>query len=98
MYNFSDFGIQAKPTGFTGEKIKLERIYNVPIIVHDYKIEPSKKKENTKLLTLQIEKDNNRHIVFTGSTMLMQVIQQIDKQKFPFKTTIIKKGEYPEFT
>jgi hypothetical protein len=98
MNNFKDLGIKPELNTFTGDKIKVDRILNAEISVHTYKIEESKKKPGTKFLTLQIEKQGTKHVFFTGSTILMQMIEKVPKDKFPFKTTIIKESEHLEFT
>ena len=98
MNNFKDFGIKPKLNTFLGDKIKIDRILNREITVSNYKIEDSKRKPGTKLLTLQIEKEGTKHVIFTGSTILADMIQQVPKENFPFKTTIIKESEHLEFT
>lgn len=98
MNSFKDFGIRAELKSFTGDKIPIKRIFNTSIKVLDFKIENSKHKENTKCLTLQIEKDGEKRVVFTGSTVLMQEIEKVPKDKFPFETTIVNNNEYFEFT
>jgi hypothetical protein len=98
MNQFKDFKIKPEINHFTGDKIKIDKILNVPILVIDYKIEQSKAKPGTQLLTLQIEKSGTRHVVFTGSVVLRQMIERVDKDKFPFTTTIVKENEYLEFT
>ena len=98
MNNFKDFGIKPKLNSFLGDKIRIDRILNTPISVEKFKIEDSKKKPGTKLLTLQLEKDGRKHILFSGSTVLMDMIGQVPEDKFPFTTTIIKESEHLEFT
>lgn len=98
MINFKDFGIKPKLPTFLGDKIKIDRILNTEITVFKFKIEASNKKPGTKFLTMQIEKSGTKHIVFTGSTVLMDMIQQVPENGFPFKTIIIKEGEHLEFT
>ncbi len=98
MNKFSDFGIKAELKNFVGDKISLKRIFNTPVKVLDYKIESSKHKENTKCLTLQIEYKEEKRVVFTGSTVLIQQIESVPKDKFPFQTTISNQNEYYEFT
>lgn len=98
MNEFKDFGIKPKVTAFVGEKININRLFNLPITVLDFKIEPSKQKEGTELLTLQIEKSGEKRIVFTGSTILIQMIRKVPEDKFPFVTTIRGDNEYYEFT
>lgn len=98
MINFKDFNISPVIKNFTGDKIAIKRLFNREIKVLDYKIEPSKQKENTQLLTLQIEFQNEKRVVFTGSTILIQQIESVPKNGIPFTTTIINRNEYYEFT
>ena len=100
MRNFKDFGIKSDIKSFEGDKIKIDRIMNKPIIVEDYKIVDSKftEKGNGKCLHIQISIDNSKRLVFTGSANLMELIQQVPKEHFPFATIIIKENERYEFT
>lgn len=98
MNNFKDFKIKPKLNTFTGDKIAIDRILNMEITVLDFKIEDSTVKPGTKRLTLQIEKSGTRHIVFTGSKILKDMIKKVPKDGFPFKTTIIKESKHLEFT
>lgn len=98
MKNFKDFGIRLPNNIFTGDKVKINRILNKEIIIHDFKIEDSKFKPGTKCLYLQIEEDQVKKVLFTGSTVLMASIQQVPREEFPFKTTIIKERECFEFS
>ncbi|MGB4775719.1 MAG: hypothetical protein WBP45_11130 [Daejeonella sp.] len=96
MKTFRDFGIKTTHQAFTGDRIKISKILNREITVHDFKIEDSKFKG--KCLYLQIQLNETKHVVFTGSTILMDVIQQVPNDGFPFKTTIIEESERFEFT
>ncbi len=89
MNKFKDFNIKTIPSNFIGDSIQIAKVFNMEIKVLAYKISNSTKKENTKLLTLQIEKQNVKRIIFTGSSVLMEQAEQIPKDKFPFITTII---------
>jgi hypothetical protein len=42
--------------------------------------------------------DGEKRVVFTGSTILIDTIKQVPKEKFPFETIIVKENEYYEFT
>ncbi len=98
MKQFKEFGIKTISQSFTGDKIKINRILNREIVVHDYRIEQSKfAKGNGKCLHMQIELDSTKHVVFTGSSFLIEVIQQIPKPDFPFKATIVEENEHFEF-
>lgn len=98
MNNFKDFNIKPEIRSFVGDKIPIKRVLNKEIKVLDFKIESSKQKIGTECLTLQIEKSDEKRIVFTGSKVLIEMIRRIDKDKFPFKTTIVEENEHYEFT
>lgn len=87
MNSFSDFDIQPKAKPFSGDKIDVNRILNVEIIIEDYKIVPSKYKDDC--LHLQIVYKNEQRVVFNGSKYLIDMIRQVSKEKLPFKTTIV---------
>lgn len=100
MTDFKDLGIKPNIKNFVGDKIKMSRILNKPIKLIDFKEDVSKypEKGNGKCLHLQIEVDGTMHIVFTGSTVLMDMIKQVPKEKFPVNTTIIEENESYQFT
>lgn len=98
MNNFKDFDIQPRVNSFVGEKIQVQKLFNLQIKVIDFKIEPSSQKKGTMLLTLQIEKGGEKRIVFTGSKVLIDQIERVPKHKFPFFTTIKGDNDYYEFT
>lgn len=98
MFNFSDFKIKPRENTFIGDKISIDKILNIPIKVLAYKVEPSKAKIGTELLTLQIERKGDKNVLFTGSGNLIFMINQVPKDKFPFETTIIKQDRRLEFT
>lgn len=99
MTNFSDLGIKSEVKSFEGDKIKIDRILNKTIVVEAYKIEQSKfEKGSGKCLHIQIQVDGNKRVLFTGSSNLMDVIQRVPTNKFPFNTTIVKENERFEFT
>ena len=95
MKSFKDLGIKPNVNAFIGEKIKIERILNKEIIVHDFEIKPSK--FDGEVLTLQIQVSEEKLIVFTGSKVLIDIVKRVPKSDFPFKTTIVKENEYFEF-
>lgn len=89
MKNFSDFGIKLENHGLIGNKISIERVLNCPIIIDDYRIADSKYKKNSKCLYLQIEKDGIKYVVFIGSKRLIETMEKVPEDGFPFKTTIV---------
>lgn len=101
MRTFKEFGIKPISKSFIGDKIKIDRIVNREIVVLDYKVEESKYSKgngNNKCLYLQIELNGTHHVVFIGSAVLMEMIQQVPAEDFPFKTTIIRENHRFEFT
>jgi len=98
MKNFKDLGIKVESPNFSGDKIKIDRVLNTQIEVLDYKIGPSTQKVGTECLTLQIRKEGQMHIIFTGARGLMEAIKQVSKADFPFKATIVKNDQQYAFT
>lgn len=100
MNHFKDLGIKTEINTLKGDKIKIERILNKEIKVVKYRIEDSKFKDkgNGKCLHVQILHNNTDHVVFSGSTVLMDQIQKVPTEAFPFITTITKINDYFEFT
>lgn len=97
MKKFSDLGIKTDlQETLAGDKIKMHKILNRAITVHNFRIEPSK--FTGQCLYMQIEIDGEKRVVFTGSTGLLQAIQKIQKTDFPFETTIEKDNDRYEFT
>jgi hypothetical protein len=101
MKSFSQFNIQATTRGFEGEKIKMSRVLNREIAVHHFKIEDSKcfkERGHGKCLQLQITLSNEKHVIFTSGSALIEAIKQIPETEFPFSTTIVKDNERLIFT
>jgi hypothetical protein len=100
MREFKDFGIQVEIRSFTGDKIDIDRILNRPISILEYKIGPSKFKDkgNGKCLTLQIQLGDEIRIVFTSGSALMDVLERVPKDNFPFSTIIVKNDRRLIFT
>ncbi|AYD48221.1 hypothetical protein [Arachidicoccus soli] len=96
MKEFKDFGIQPTMKAFVGNKISIKSVLNLKIVVYDFKIEPSK--YNGKCLTMQIELHGERRVVFVNASALMEVLQKIPKEDFPFSTTIIERNARLEFS
>jgi|SRR5690606_1576311 len=97
MKKFSDFDIEVEQSTFVGDKIPMARILNRKIIVHAYKIEPSKYYENERL-TLQLEFRGTKHICFSSSNQLLRQIRQVPPDGFPFETTIEEENQTHLFT
>jgi len=93
MKRFADFNTDQAP--LDGEKIRLEDILNVEVLVIGFNIRKSKYGKNAsgKCLALQIEIDDVRRLVFTGSDVM---ISQLEKYggEIPFLTTVRKIDRY----
>lgn len=100
MKLFSELGITLDSAPMSGEKIKINRIVNKEIEVIDFELNESKFQADKcrKCLKLQIRLDNELRVVFTGSSMLIQAIQKIQKSMLPFKTTIVEVNGFYQFT
>lgn len=94
---FNDFAREAKP--LEGSKVRIDDIINREILVTDYKITDSRfeKKNCEKCLTLQFEVDNIKHVIFTGSNVLIDQIEKY-RHEIPFLTTLKKIDRYYTFT
>jgi hypothetical protein len=101
MNNFSQFNIKITTIGFEGDKIKMSKILNREIVVHHFNIEDSKifkDRGSGKCLQLQISFNNEKHVLFTGSSCLIDLIQRVPESGFPFSTIIIEENERYKFT
>jgi hypothetical protein len=91
---FSDFA--KGESKLDGEKIKLKDALNQEILILNYAILRSKFKDEN-YLTIQFELGSVRHVVFTGSGVLMDQIKKY-AEKIPFYTVIRDFGKYYAFT
>ena len=79
----------------------MSKVLGKDIIVHAFKLEPSKHfkdKGNGLCLYLQISINNEKHIIFTSAVGMIEAIQQIPKDGFPFTTIIKEEDERYYFT
>ena len=99
MKQFKDLGIKPRKSLFIGDKIKISKLLNQEIIVHNYKIDKSKFSESNSdiCLKLQVELKSEKYVLFTGSKFLSETIQQIPEEALPFQTVITKEGEAFQF-
>jgi len=96
MNNFKDLQVTQKTAGFEGEKIKISKILNTEIIIHDFKLGPSK--YDGERLDMQITYKEEKRLVWTSSHYLADALQQIPKDKFPILTTIVEIDDRYVFT
>ena len=73
---FGDFAEEVNI--FEGDKKRIEDILNKEILVLGFKIKDSKQRKGTSYATVQFKCENNEHIFFTGSSVL---IDQLTKYK-----------------
>lgn len=90
---FSDFADE-KP--FVGDKIRIEDVLNIPIVIRDFRISESKY-DSPSCLTLQIEINGQFRVIFTGSVVLVDLMKKYGDQ-VPFETKIIKADKYYTFS
>lgn len=96
MKNFGDLNVKRRTTSFVGDKVKIKRILNQALVIHDFKLEPSK--FEGERLTLQLEVAGEKCVLFTGSSVLKDQINQIKKpEDLPFKAKIIAVDDSYEF-
>lgn len=100
MNKFSDFA--EEELQFSGDKVAIDKLVNIPIVVKDFRIVDSKyKKTNSdKCMTIQFEyreNPNERFVLFTGSQVLIHQCEKY-KEKMPFEATIQKINKYYSFS
>lgn len=93
--SFAEFAKDKLP--MPGDKKRLGDILNREIIVTDFRITNSKKREGDKCLQIQFLMDSNVYVLFTGSAVLIDQIQTV-QDKIPFKTVIVKVDKYFSFS
>lgn len=98
MNKFCDFGIAPERDHFVGDKIRIMKVLNQPLIIHDYKLSQSKFEDSSDVMHLQIEFKEEMKVLFTASKVLKKQIDKVPKESFPFETVIIKEGESFCFT
>ena len=95
--SFAQLGITApSPNSFIGDSIPMKKILGKTIILHDFKIGPSNFKGER--LDLQITYDDDKRVVWTSSTGLIETIKLIPKEVLPITTTIVQENERFKFT
>lgn len=93
---FKQLGIKPIIQTFTGDHIKIEKVLNQEIIIHKFKIVPSK--FEGERLDMQIEYKGENRVLWTTAKYLAQTIQLVNPNDFPIQTTIVKVDEHLEFS
>lgn len=97
MKKFSQLGIIIQNDSFVGDKVKIDKVINREIVILDFKIQESKINEGKKFLSLQIELSGEKKVIFTGAKLLIQAIEQMNKENLPVSTTIISENQMYQF-
>lgn len=99
MKSFKDLNIKTHSDHLMGEKIKIAKILNKEIIIQGFRLDASKypKNKSGKCLCLQIQVDNEQRVIFTGSDVLISIMEQVKQEDLPIGTKIVQEGEHYEF-
>ncbi|QGK72821.1 hypothetical protein [Flavobacterium sp. SLB02] len=97
MKNFKDFNIQPVIENFVGDKIETKKLLDKEIVIKDFKVVPSKFEGRGDRLDMQIEYKDEDRVVFTGGKYLIQTIEKVPKDCFPFKAKIVEMDGHLEF-
>ncbi len=81
---------------FEGTKKKIDDILNQEILILDFKIKESKKRQGTSYATIQFRQGDTCHIAFTGSGVIIAQLTRY-KENLPFYATIKKIDKYYTF-
>ena len=93
LKRFADFAQEEGP--LDGEKVKLDSILNLEIVITGFKVKKSKygSSNSGNCLTVQFEQDGERKIFFTGSEVLMQQLEKYGGE-IPFAATVKRIDRY----
>lgn len=93
---FSSFAPDLLP--MPGKKKRISDVIDQEILITDFRIKQSKKREGTECMQLQFVFNNEICILFTGSAVLIdQVRTAKEKQPGPFVAVISKIDRYYSF-
>ena len=93
---FSDFATNEGP--LEGKKVRIDEVLNIEILILAFRMKESKYRDSSApdCMTLQFEfpdKPGEKHILFTGSTVLIDQLNRY-QEKLPFYATIKKIDKY----
>ncbi|MBQ8473278.1 MAG: hypothetical protein IJ500_00245 [Alphaproteobacteria bacterium] len=92
---FANFAKDKLP--MPGKKKRLDEILNREILITDFRITKSKRKEGTDCLQIQFVLDDDVFVAFTGSSVLTDQIQSA-RDNIPFRVTVVKIDKYYSFS
>jgi hypothetical protein len=89
MQRFADFADD--PEILDGPKVRIDDVLNQELVVTGYSVKDSKfsKNKSGKYLTLQVKFDDEKHVLFTGSDVLIDQMAKYG-DRVPFVATIKK--------
>lgn len=94
---FANFAREQLP--MPGVKKYLNDILNREILVTDFRITKSKRREGTECMQFQFKLDDTVCVAFTGSAVLIDQMQTArDGGNMPFVGTIVKIDKYFSFS
>jgi hypothetical protein len=91
---FSDFATEKGL--LDGDKRRIDDVLNQEILLLNFKIKDSKKRQGTSYATIQFKQKDITYIIFSGSSVLIEQLNKY-KEKLPFYTTIKKIDKYYTF-
>lgn len=95
--SFNQLGVAAPESrSFIGDKIPIKKLLGKQIIVHDFKLAQSA--YSGRRADIQITHNDEKRVIFTGSTYLIGTLENIPKESFPFSTIIVEQDEKFLFT
>ena len=96
MKKFADF---ADDKILDGTKIRIDDVVNREVEITGYSIKTSKypKNDSVKYLTIQVHIDDENHVLFTGSDVLIEQFTKYGSE-IPFVATIRKINKYYSLT
>ena len=80
-----------------GNKKRLDDILTREIVVVDFRVRKSTKRDGTECLQMQFLLNNEVCVVFTGSSVLISQIKEA-KDNIPFTGTVVKMDRYYSFS
>lgn len=90
MKDFKEFGIVPDSKGPVGEKININKVLNVNIVVEAFWDQPSKYEGKDRCLYLQFVFQGSQRVIFISSKSLLEMVKKVPKDGFPFRARIIK--------
>lgn len=90
MKDFGEFNITPQTKGLIGDKIGINQVLNMNIVVEKFLINPSNYKEKGPRLDLQLLFKGIRRVLFISSKGLIDMIKRVPEDGFPFRAKIVK--------